>query len=78
MGGRGGGRQVKFYPYKKVERKNTLRGSFKTALSFNHTGGGVTKSVHPLKGLEGGGHEKFYPVLRGGAQHFLDPCFPIL
>ena len=69
MGGMGGGAS-KVLPLQKGERENTFWGSFNTARSFNHTGGGVTKSVHPFKRVGGGGgHEKFYRVLRGERGH---------
>ena len=49
-----------------------LRGIMEYHNEANAEGGG-TKSFHSLKG--GGGYEKVYPVLSGGAQKVSDPQF---
>ena len=68
--GRGGGGEIKFYPYKK--------GSFIAGhLCMSHTGGGGGGgSFHPLEGL--GGIQVVLPCLNGGRRKFRTCDFPIL
>ena len=69
-GGRGGG-QVKFHPNKKGDGKSLSHAE------GEHTKfrGSFTKGLYPLR--REGGHERFYPVLRGGdAKGFGPILFP--
>ena len=53
---KGGGGQVKFYPYENGGGQE----------SFSHTGGGDAKRFHPLKGRGEGSARNVLPCLEGG------------